>query len=141
MKRRIAAIAALTAILACVPALAQIAPNDFGPGIERGMQEMNNSGEVGTATVFDRGPSTSIVLNVKGEPSGRRQPAHLHRGKACDSTVDPKPAYALNDVVNGRSVSGVDLPPHRVLSGNYVVIVHSSPQNMNRYVSCGQLYQ
>lgn len=141
MKRRIAAAAALTAILACVPVLAQVVPGDFGAGQERGLQEMNNSGEVGTATVYDRGPATSIVINLKGQPAGRRQPAHLHRGKACDSSVDPKPAYPLNDVVNGRSSSGVDLPVGRVLSGNYVVIVHASAQNMNRYVSCGQLYQ
>jgi hypothetical protein len=140
MKRPLAA-AFLSAVLIAMalPSLAQLAPSDTGAGVERGMQELNTSGQVGTVTLFGRGAKTSVVLNIKSA-EGRDEPAHIHRGKACDSSVDPKPTYALHDVKNGHSLTSVDAPIAKLLSGNYVVIVHSSTANMNRYVSCGLLY-
>lgn len=141
MIRPLALGCALIASLACATAaIAQIDPDDSGLGTKRGMAAQNNSGQPGTITLFKRGAKTTlVVVNVVGEPAGRSQPAHIHRGHACD-TLDPKPAFGLAPVVNGVSRTLVKVPESRLLSGNYVVNVHSSAQNITRYVSCGELY-
>ena len=134
---------ALAAALALVvfPALAsaQIDPDDSGAGTKRGMAQQNNSGQPGTVTLFSRGASTLVVINLTGQSRGYIEPAHIHRGHDCDS-LDPKPAFGLAPVVNGVSRTLVKAPESRLLSGNYVVNVHASAQNVKRYVSCGELY-
>ncbi len=134
---------ALAAALALVvfPALAsaQIDPDDSGSGTKRGMAQQNNSGQPGTVTLFSRGASTLVVINLTGQSRGYIEPAHIHRGHDCDS-LDPKPAFGLAPVVNGVSRTLVKAPEARLLSGNYVVNVHASAQNIKRYVSCGELY-
>ncbi len=134
---------ALAAALALVvfPALAsaQIDPDDSGSGTKRGMAQQNNSGQPGTVTLFSRGASTLVVINLTGQSRGYIEPAHIHRGHDCDS-LDPKPAFGLAPVVNGVSRTLVKASESRLLSGNYVVNVHASAQNIKRYVSCGELY-
>lgn len=90
-------IVALCALCASTVALAQIAPGDTGSGIKRGLHSMNNSGEVGTVTLFNRsgGNKTLVVVELAGEANGRQQPASIHRGKECDD-VTPAPAYPLS---------------------------------------------
>ncbi|GAC1396952.1 MAG: hypothetical protein NVS2B8_18040 [Vulcanimicrobiaceae bacterium] len=121
-----------------VAAGAQIDPDDSGVGTKLGMAQQQNSGQVGTVTLFSRGANTLVVVNLTGESLGRIEPAHVHRGRDCDS-LDPKPAFALAPVTNGISRTLVKAPESRLLSGNYVVNVHSSART-TRYVSCGELY-
>jgi hypothetical protein len=121
-------------------ALAQIDPDDTGAGTKLGMAQQNNSGQTGTVTLFRRGPgATLVVVRLVSESHGRQEPAHIHRGRECDS-IDPKPAFGLAPVVNGVSRTLVQAPETKLLSGNYVVNVHASSQNMDRYVSCGELH-
>ncbi len=123
-----------------VAGLSQIGPTDSGAGTKLGLAEQNNSGEVGTVTLFSRGPSnTLVVIRLAQEPAGRQQPAHIHRGHSC-AAIDPKPAYGLAPVIDGLSKTLVNAPESKLLSGNYVVNVHASSINMGRYVSCGELY-
>jgi len=133
---------ALFVTLCCVSAAtAQIDPDDTGAGTKLGMAEQNNSGEAGTVTLFRHGEAgTLLVIHLESEPPGRPQPAHIHRGHSCD-TLDPKPAFGLAPVVNGYSRTIVAAPESKLLSGNYVVNVHWSPQHIEHYVSCGELYQ
>jgi hypothetical protein len=121
---------------------AQITPGDSGAGIELGMLEESNSGQVGSVTLFPRGNSTLVVLDIKGVPAGHREPAHIHRGQSitCED-INPKPALGLADVVNGHSRTLVQAPISKLLSGNYSVNVHISASNLAHYVSCGHLYQ
>ena len=132
----IALAAALCSI--AVIAVAQIAPSDPGLGVKLGMEQQNNSGEVGTVTLFARGANTLVDLRIFGEPAGRSQPAHIHRGTSCE-TLNPKPTFPLAPVVNGRSKTLVHYPIAKLTSGNYVVNVHASQQNIAHYVSCGHL--
>jgi hypothetical protein len=119
--------------------LAQIAPDDTGAGTKRGIQQLNNSGQVGTVTLFRRGQSTRVVIELHSVPAGRREPAHIHRGRDCES-LDPKPAFGLADVVNGVSRTIVQYPEDKLLSGNYSVNVHASDQDLGHYLACGHLY-
>ena len=121
-------------------ASAQMSPSDSGSGAQLGLQQLNNSGEIGTVTLYPHGANTQVVIDLKGEPAGRSQPAHIHRGKDCDS-IDPKPTYVLKDVVNGRSSTSVHAPIAKLLSGNYAVNVHLSAKQISHYVSCGALYK
>jgi hypothetical protein len=120
---------------------AQISPDDSGAGIRVGMLEESNSGQVGDVTLFKRGNSTLVVLDIKGEPAGHREPAHVHRGHSvtCED-INPKPAFGLADVVNGHSRTLVKYSEDSLLSGNYTVNVHISASNLAHYVSCGHLY-
>ena len=135
------ALALATSLGFTAAAVAQIAPDDSGAGTRLGIQEMNNSGQVGSVTLFQRegGQKTLVVVRVVSEPTDRREPAHIHRGKDCND-VNPKPAFGLAPVVNGTSRTLVQYPESRLLSGNYVVIVHAADSQLAHYVSCGQLY-
>ena len=126
--------------LATTAALAQVYPLQNGPGVERGISEQNTSGQVGTATLFNRGSSTVIVLNIKSVPPGKTEPAELHRtpSQTCDS-YEPQIVYVLKPVVNGASRSTVPAPIAKLLSGNYVVIVRSAEKPEHAF-SCGHLY-
>lgn len=140
--RTLAASLALAGALgaSAVTAFAQISPGDSGAGTQLGMQQLNNSGEIGTVALYAHGANTQVVIDLKGEPEGRSQPAHIHRGKDC-ATLDPKPAYPLKDVVNGKSSTLVKMPMDKLLSGNYGVNVHLSAKAIPHYVSCGSLYK
>jgi hypothetical protein len=130
---------AASAGLAGSGAQAQIAPDDTGAGTKRGIQEVNNSGQVGTVTLFRRGESTLVVIELHSVPAGHREPAHIHRGRDCDN-LDPKPAFGLAPVVNGTSRTIVQYPEDKLLSGNYSVNVHASDKDLSHYVACGHLY-
>jgi len=130
-------------------ARAQIDPDDTGLGSKLGMQQMNNSGEVGTVTLYGRGGgATLVVLRLASEPPGRAQPAHIHRGRSC-AALDPRPAYGLAPAVNGLSRTLVQAPEDKLLSGNYVVAVSAASAGAGRGarvrpahdVSCGELYR
>lgn len=92
------------------------------------MEDMNYSGQVGSVTLYNRssGSGTLVVIDVQGQPSGRIESASIQRGKSCSpSDIQNNGVKMLNDVSNGRSATVVNIPESRLLSGNYVVIVHS----------------
>ncbi len=150
---RFAAVGIVAAFLAtALPVLAQMAPGDTGAGVQRGVQQIDQSGQVGTITLFNRGGTTHVLLDVKGIPGGRVESAHIHRGKGCDpGQIDPKPVYPLSNIVGGHSSSTVNASEDKLLSGNYVVIVHAGNMEAmkgmmmskaaGKYMSCGYLYR
>ena len=139
MKRFLAAVFA--ALLTTAVASAQSYPGDPGLGVERGIEQVNNSGQVGTVTLFNRGATTSVVVDLKGTPEGRVQSVRVYRGPSCEDLGTSGPAYFLNDMKNGRSVSAVKAPESKLLSGNYNVVVFSSNAAGARATACGHLYQ
>ena len=137
MKSLIAALAA--AALTTTAALAQSYPGDPGSGEQRGMEQVNNSGQVGMVTLFRRGPSTAVGVELKGTEPGHVQSVRIYRGPSCDDLA-PKPQYFLSDMRNGVSRSVVKAPEEKLLSGNYNVVVFSSNQAGARATACGHLY-
>ena len=138
MKRFVAALVA--ALLTTVAASAQT-PGDPGVGEQRGIQEVNNSGQVGTVTLFNHGASTGVVVELHGTTPGRVQSVRFYRGPSCDDIGTTGPAYFLNDMKNGLSRSAVKAPQEKLLSGNYNVVVFSSNAAGARATACGHLYQ
>ncbi|HEY0614592.1 MAG TPA: hypothetical protein VGC96_08115 [Candidatus Elarobacter sp.] len=137
MKRLIAGLAA--AVLTTAGALAQSYPGDPGTGEQRGIEQLNNSGQVGTVTLYRRGAKTRAVVELKGTPPGRVQSVRIYRGPSCDDLA-PKPQYFLSDMRNGGSISTVDAPEEKLLSGNYNVVVFSANQAGAHTTACGHLY-
>jgi hypothetical protein len=96
----------------------------------------NNSGETGTATLYDGAKGLIVRLRTSG--SDADQPAHIHKG-TCDK-LDPKPAYPLKPVHDGQSettVEGVTIA--QLQKSPYAINVHKSAKEAAVYVSCGNL--
>ncbi len=137
--KRIAAALAL-ALLTTTVASAQSYPGDPGVGTERGIEQVNNSGQVGTLTLFRHSATTSVVVDIKGTEPGRVQSVRIYRGPSCDDLGTAGPAYFLNDLRDGRSVSSVKAPEEKLLSGNYNLVVFSANKAAARATACGHLY-
>jgi len=99
------------------------------------LDAQNNSGESGTATLTPAGDSTKVVLDVKGGQG--TQPTHIHKG-TC-SQLDPKPAFPLSPVVNGKSETTVKAPMKDLTTGGYAINGHKSAQDLKTYVFCGDI--
>jgi hypothetical protein len=99
------------------------------------LEPQNGSGESGTATLTPEGNSTKVVLDVPG--ASGTQPTHIHKG-TCDK-LDPKPAFPLSPVVNGKSTTTVKVPLKTLTSGDYAINGHKSAQDLKTYVFCGNI--
>ena len=138
MKRFAAALA--LALLTTTVASAQSYPDDPGLGTERGIEQVNNSGQVGTVTLLHRGAVTRVLVDLKGTEPGRVQSVRLYRGKSCEEFDPGGPAYFLTDLRNGASNSTVKAPEEKLLSGNYNLVVFSSNAKGAHATACGHLY-
>jgi hypothetical protein len=128
MKSRVATFVAVAAVVALVSgASAQEKKVD--------LKAQNNSNESGTATLTPSGNSTKVVLDVKGAEGS--QPTHIHKG-SCDK-LDPKPAFPLSPVVNGKSETTVKASMKELTSGQYAINGHKSAQDLKTYVFCGEI--
>ena len=100
------------------------------------LEPQNNSGESGTATLTEAGADqTKVVLEVTGAPA-TAQPVHIHKG-TCDK-LDPKPAYPLSNLVNGKSETTVKASM-KSLEKDYAINGHKSGQDVKTYVFCGNI--
>jgi hypothetical protein len=137
MKRTAAAL--VLVLLGAAAAGAQSYPGDPGSGIERGVAEVNNSGQVGMVTLFRSGPSTRVEVALHGT-GGRPQSVRIYRGASCDD-LEPRPTYFLADAKNGISHSSIGASADKLLSGNYNVVIFSNNRPGARATACGHLYQ
>ena len=102
------------------------------------LHPQNNSGESGTATLTKAGENqTKVVLDVKGAPAGASQPVHIHKGPCAK--LDPKPAYPLSPVVNGKSETTINASLDSLEKGGYAINGHKSAQEVSTYVFCGDI--
>ena len=99
------------------------------------LEPQNNSNESGTATLTPAGDSTKVVLEVKGAEG--TQPTHIHKGTCAQ--LDPKPAFPLSPVVNGKSETTVKAPIKDLTTGGYAINGHKSAQDLKTYVFCGDI--
>lgn len=128
MKSRIAMFAALAAVVA-------FTSGAFAQDTKVDLKAQNNSNESGTATLTPAGDSTKVVLDVKGAEG--TQPTHIHKGTCAQ--LDPKPAFPLSPVVNGKSETTVKASMKDLTSGGYAINGHKSAQDLKTYVFCGDI--
>lgn len=103
--------------------------------IELGAQ--NGSGETGYAMLYPHGAKTKVIVHLKGTPKGVAQPDHIHKGTCAN--LDPKPAYMLKPVVNGKSKTTVDVSVADLLKEPMAINVHESATDLKKYVACGDI--
>jgi hypothetical protein len=135
-------IATAALLLSSAPAFAQAPPGGVpvGAGLQRGVMELNNSGQTGFVTLFRGGAQTRLVTSLEGTRGGRMQTVAVQRGKTCDA-IQPGIIARSADMSHGISKGSVAMSQDRLLSGNYVVVVYSNNSPGARPVACGQLYQ
>ena len=97
----------------------------------------NGSGESGYAMLYPHGAHTRVIVHLKGTPKGIAQPDHIHPG-TCPN-VNPRPAYMLNPVKGGRSVTTVHVRLKALLAKPMAINVHESRSDMKKYVACGDI--
>ena len=107
-----------------------------GLTIDVEMSARSGSGEDGTATLTAVGEQTRIVVELNNAPA-QPQPAHLHTG-TCE-TLTPRPEHPLEPVVDGRSETLLDVPLVDLQESAYALNVHRSEQDVETYVSCGDI--
>jgi hypothetical protein len=103
------------------------------------LTEQNGSGQNGMATLTDMGNGMTMVTLEISNGTTTPQPAHIHAGTCAN--LDPKPAYPLSSVVNGKSETMVDADVDDLLAGDYAINVHKSPTEASIYVSCGNIVE
>jgi hypothetical protein len=100
------------------------------------LHAQNSSGESGTATLDQKGDSLTVKLSLTG--GSGEQPAHIHKGTCAK--LDPKPAYPLTTVADGKSETTLTTVKLSTLtSGTYAINVHKSTTDLKDYVACGDL--
>jgi hypothetical protein len=121
--------AALLSIIAFAPAAAQ-------DTVTIDMQEVDDSGQSGSADITSDGEQVVVSIEIEPGPDGEPQPVHIHEGD-CRDLGDV--AFPLEDVVNGVSESTADVSLGDLLAGEYAINVHQSEDQMDVYVACGTL--
>jgi Cu/Zn superoxide dismutase len=140
VNRLLPVVAAASVLLAADgSAVAQDAPDRVAQvsivGVTVELDAQNGSGETGTATFTPQGNKTQVVLQLTGAPADA-QPAHIHEGSCAK--LNPAPKIPLQNVVNGKSTTVLDMPINEVMAGG-AVNVHKSTQDLKTYVACGDL--
>jgi hypothetical protein len=101
------------------------------------LEEQNDSGISGTATITPTGTDEfEVLIELTGADAGP-QPAHIHPGTCAD--LDPTPKYPLTSVENGNSETTVQASPLDLISEDLAINVHKSEAEADTYVACGDL--
>jgi hypothetical protein len=101
------------------------------------LEEQNDSGISGTATITPTGTDEfDVLIELAGADAGP-QPAHIHPGTCAE--LDPTPKYPLTNVENGRSETTVQASPLDLISEDLAINVHKSETEAGIYVACGDL--
>lgn len=115
------------------PALAGM--TEEAPSLAVALNELNDSGMSGEATLTETEDGTMVSLMVEGAAGDN--PVHIHLG-TCDALGEV--AAALTDIdADGMSETTVDLTLDELTSGEYAINAHESLENIANYVACGDI--
>lgn len=92
----------------------------------------------GTVRLTPKGDKTDVSINIEAGAAGVAQPAHVHEGQC---PVPGAVKYPLTSVVDGKSLTTLDVSLAQLLAGGFVVNVHLSAAEAAKYVACGALPQ
>lgn len=112
-------------------------PTDNQPAfnlIKLDILAQNNSGESGSATIFDVNGKAKIIITLAGAPAKSVQPAHVHFG-SCAQLGGVR--YPLTDVGNGVFVTMLPVSLAEFVSQPFAINAHKSASEIGVYVACG----
>jgi hypothetical protein len=139
------ALAAVMSVgLAMLAPLSTAVAQDSPKTITIALNEYKGSGVSGWATLTANGKGVDVQMAVEGKAVTGNQPTHIHTG-TCDN-FDPSPMYPLTTFVldpltsDGVSQSNVpNISLDKLLAGDYVILVHKSPEELTTYFICGEI--
>lgn len=102
------------------------------------LYEENSSGQSGTAVIEDVNGLARVTVDIiASSETGTEQPAHIHLNNCADIGAV---AYPLNNVIDGGSVTILDLTVDELMSDLPLSLnVHKSIAEADIYVACGDL--
>lgn len=101
------------------------------------LAEQNQSGQSGTANVYEQGDKTKIEVILRNSPTDTPQPSHIHTG-SCAAIGGVK--YPLSSLVNGESTTTLDVSYNQLLTELPLAInVHKSAAESGIYVACADI--
>jgi hypothetical protein len=99
------------------------------------LEELNDSGVSGTATLTADGNQTHVVLKVDGASGDH--PVHIHNG-TCTNLQDV--VFPLTNIdASGNSETTVDAKLSDLLDGEFAINAHLSADQIATYVTCGEI--
>ncbi|MEA2524583.1 MAG: hypothetical protein QOF73_1810 [Thermomicrobiales bacterium] len=134
----LARLGAVLLVLLAVASFARVAPASAQEdSITIDLEELNDSGVSGTATLTDNGDGTTTV-SIQVDGATGDHPAHIHEG-TCDD-LNPNPEYPLNNVdADGVSETDVEVALDDLLAEPHAVNLHLSADNVATYIACGNI--
>ncbi len=128
--------AAAAVLTAAGTAFAQQVAPPMGKPMTFAFAAQNGSGETGTVTLQAKGNDTVVTIALKN--AAGPQPAHIHEGTCAN--LNPKPAFPLANVVDGKSTTTVPVPLGKLFGAQkYAINVHKSPTDIATYVACADI--
>lgn len=101
------------------------------------LNEENNSGESGEATLKEENGKTTVTVSLTGFTEGIPQPAHIHIG-SCPGVEAVK--YPLSNIINGSSATVLNATLNEIKQNLPLAInVHKSAKEITNYTACGEL--
>jgi hypothetical protein len=119
---------------AYVAYLADLPPEDEDDELPPGAVTLEMDGDQPGHVFIAELEGTALVgIEIEPGEEGVRQPAHVHTG-TCD---EPGPiVYPIASVVDGSSFTFLSVSQEDLLSNDYILNVHLSPEEPGTYVSC-----
>ncbi len=88
---------------------------------------------------------THVSMELQGGELDGNHPTHVHSGESCEE-FDPDPLYPLETVelsdVTREGLSETtlhDVSLQSLVDGEYVIVVHQSPDQLTTYLVCGDI--
>jgi hypothetical protein len=102
------------------------------------MEEQMGSTQFGEAVLMELEDSrTRIEISVGLGGADGIQPARIVRGSCDDDS--PEPIHALENVMEGESVSEIDLALDELLGRGYAITVYEAPELLRIRAVCGEI--
>jgi hypothetical protein len=126
----------LTLVAASLLAIAAVAPALAQDTITIDLEETEDSGVSGTATLTAENGTTNVVIELTGMEEDAVHPIHIHDG-TCEDLGGV--AYPLEDIVDGMSETTVDVSLDDLMTGEFAINAHLSADEMAVWINCGDI--
>ena len=94
----------------------------------------NNSGESGSAAIFDVNGYAKVIVTLAGVPANAVQPAHIHFGSCAQLGAIE---YPLTNVGNGVFETTLPVSLAALALQPFAINAHKSAAEIGVYVACG----
>lgn len=138
------AVSIICLLALAVPVFAHPASAQLISQITIPLNEYQDSGVSGLASLSAVGNYVQVSLRVEGAPIVGEHPAHIHTGTCED--FDPNPIFPLTTVdlgvVDGQGGSRSlvrDISLRELRADDYVILVHKSAEELTTYFICGDI--